>query len=189
MTSRTLQARSRLHVRRTRGSAASGAPFASGDARPWHPLRSQLVPQLEPPLQRGLRLPRRSTGKQALDAYVFVEVRPMNALATPNEAPLRPLGDRSMCEPRIPSQRDGETAAVRQIDDERVARDLDSLCQSRSNVDCRRTHATPPREETRCRLPVQALEAIVPPARQPCKTDWIIVIDETVTSCGEQATK
>jgi hypothetical protein len=67
------------------------------------------------------------SSNQTRNANILVKVRPVDALATPDETPLRTLTGRAMSEPRVPGKRNSQGTTIIQINDERVARDLDVL--------------------------------------------------------------
>jgi hypothetical protein len=61
--------------------------------------------------------------------------------------PSSPLGGRSFCEPRIPSERYRNSAAIGQLDDQRLVGDADLLCRRRLGRHARNEHT--PRWRTR----------------------------------------
>ena len=87
----------------------------------------------------GLRS--RNAAKEALDAEVFVDFGPMDALAVAEELPVSTLCLRSGEQAREPDQRHTDSAAVGKADDELRCRELHRACLRRVTSD-RSTHAT-----------------------------------------------
>src|SRR5205085_5469035 len=80
------------------------------------PLASSLA-GLQPSSEGCLSLAGRPTGEKACDTNVFVEIRPVSAFATADQAPIGTFGRRRMCEPWVPWQRHTHRAAIDQVDD------------------------------------------------------------------------
>src|SRR4051794_11086044 len=74
----------------------------------------------EPLLKRALALRRRLPSQEVGDANVFIDLRPMNALAAADQSPGGAFFGACMRQAGIPSKRRGDRAAVRQLHGHRV---------------------------------------------------------------------
>jgi hypothetical protein len=90
--------------------------------------------RFEPASERCIGFARPSPGKKILDGNVFIERRPMDTITAPDEAPVIPLGLRSMGKPGIPRERNRQRPTIHQIDDQRIVRDPHVLGQDRPQL-------------------------------------------------------
>ena len=68
-------------------------------------------------------LGRRSSIEETLDADIFIEIGPMNALTLSDRTPVAALPCGSMEEARVPLQRHHDRTAVTELDDKRIVDD------------------------------------------------------------------
>ena len=81
----------------------------------------------KPAPERGLALPRASTGQEAFDADVFVKIGPMDAFAFTDEAPMGSFGVAAMGESGVPRQGDRDRSPIEQVHNEGITGDGQSL--------------------------------------------------------------
>src|ERR1019366_3456814 len=100
--------------------------LASFASRLWNRCRRPLDPHLN---RRPSRVwpRRRSSVKQAFDADVLIDLRPMNTLACPNQTKLGSLARRGFGQPPGPRQRHADYASVGQVGDDLVLSHADLL--------------------------------------------------------------
>jgi hypothetical protein len=89
---------------------------------------------LQPPSERALCLARRPAGEKARNVNIFVEIGPMDAFASPDQAPIRAFGRRPMCKAGVPRQGHAHTSTVDKVDDQGIVRDRDVLGDRRPQV-------------------------------------------------------
>jgi hypothetical protein len=106
---------------------------------------SARCPRIEPALERLLALTRRPTSQQVLHADVFINIRPVNSTPRADEAPALTLFHGGVGETRVPRQRRGDRATVRELDRQRVVADDDVDSGRRPGFNWRRTRSTGPR--------------------------------------------
>ena len=83
-------------------------------------------------------------GQQSDDGEVFIQLWPVNANATTNQATLRAGRGRGIAEPRKPLERYGELASIRQADGEDIIGAV-NFHRPWFGIKRRRTHANAPR--------------------------------------------
>jgi hypothetical protein len=71
-------------------------------------------------LQRLRTLVRFPACQQTLDADIFVEIRPVDALASPDEPRVIPLGSSPVSQAWEPTDGHGDHAAIRKLESQRV---------------------------------------------------------------------
>ncbi len=81
--------------------------------------------------------------EHALNAYVFVDVFPVNSLTFADEAPVSPLSLRRICKPWIPIHGNDDSSAIAQPDVQRVTRRLYADGVRHASLNCRNTHPKP----------------------------------------------
>jgi hypothetical protein len=89
---------------------------------------------LEPSSEGTLCLAGRAAGKKASDTNVFVEIRPVDAFATPDQAPVPPLRRRAVGKTRVPGQGHAYGPAIDEIDDQSIFRDRHLLGKRRPQL-------------------------------------------------------
>ena len=89
---------------------------------------------LEPFAERVLCFTRRPTSEETANADVFVQIGPVNALASANQAPVRAFRWSAMREAGIPEQRHAHGSPVDEVDHERVIGDGHALRQRRAQL-------------------------------------------------------
>lgn len=66
-------------------------------------------------------------GEETVDADVFIELGPMDPVATADQFPFRLLGRRSMSQARVPRDGHRHGATIGQVHDQRVLGHADTL--------------------------------------------------------------
>lgn len=77
-------------------------------------------PTLEPPAKRLLRLTRSATSQETLHADIFIQIRPVDTLATGNETPVGPLRRCPMRQTRKPGEGHRNRPAIRKFRDQSI---------------------------------------------------------------------
>jgi hypothetical protein len=77
-------------------------------------------PPLEPPAQRLLSLARSATRQETRDADIFIEIGPVDPLATSNKMPVDPLRRCPVRQTREPRERYGDRSAIRKVRDQSI---------------------------------------------------------------------
>jgi hypothetical protein len=107
------------------------------------PLSSMLASR-QPPTQGRLGLVGGQATKQRLDTDVFIDGRPMDAGAIPDELPVLPLFARRMLQAWIPGQRNRNGSAITELHRQLVIGAANGHGARPFNLLCRRTHPRPP---------------------------------------------
>ena len=102
---------------------------------------SLLAAFLQPALERLLALAGRFAKHQALDADVFVQVRPVDAFAAPNQPPVVPFLRRAVLQARKPRERRSHVTPVGKFDTQRFAGHAHVFCERRPWFNCQSIHA------------------------------------------------
>jgi hypothetical protein len=124
-------------------------------------------PPLEPPAKRLLRFTGSSAGQKTGDADVFIQVRPVDALAARNQAPVGALRRRPVSQTREPGQRRRNRPAIREVRHQRVVTNADAPGQRFRYFIPRSTHAmTPTKKQPVPRSAARSAES--PPGRNLC---------------------
>ena len=130
-------------MRTSVGITTSGSAAARLPRRPLHSLvRSPAGARCQPFLERRLALTRRESGKQSLNADVFIQVRPMDTEAASNKSPVVSLLRCPALQTRIPHERRCDRSAVDQVDDQCISRHPDLLGPWCRDLTRQNTHAT-----------------------------------------------
>src|SRR4051794_38412609 len=83
-------------------------------------LLSMMAPaRRTPALQRSQRFVGRLPPDDRIDRDILVEIRPMHALAAPDQAPIAALRGGRLGQTRIPAQRDRDRSPIRKNDAQR----------------------------------------------------------------------
>jgi hypothetical protein len=109
------------------------------------PLRGYAsLTRFKPSLERGLTLPRRLSSQKAFDAYVFVNVFPVNSDTIANEPPVLSFARRRVLQARVPAQWHSDASPVTKINRQRVIGYMGSYRIRELEFNGRSNHSTPP---------------------------------------------
>ncbi len=97
---------------------------------------------IQPPLEGLLALTRPGAIQKIVDADILIEIRPVNTLALPDEAPVIALGRTGIRQARKPLEWDRDRPPVGEIDAERVGRDANGLRYRGPMFNWRSSHAS-----------------------------------------------
>ena len=75
---------------------------------------------LEPAAQGRLGFPRAPTSEKTIDADVFIEIRPVNSLAFPDQTPVPSFGFGAMRQSRVPRERNSNRAPIEKVHDQDI---------------------------------------------------------------------
>jgi hypothetical protein len=96
---------------------------------------------MEPAAKRLLRLTRSTAGQKALHADIFIQIRPVDPLATRDETPVGAFHSRPVCQTGEPGQWHGDGPTIRQVYNQRVIADTYTQGPCFPEFSSRNTHA------------------------------------------------
>jgi hypothetical protein len=128
-----------------RGAGFQNVSLAALDGR---------FPPLEPPAERLLRLTRSATSQETLHADIFIQIRPVDPLATGNETPVGPLRRRPVRQTRKPGEWHRDCPAIRKFRDQSILAYSCALGLCIPKVSPRSTHAMTSTKRPRFPRPV-----------------------------------
>src|SRR5450759_339834 len=82
-------------------------------------LAGRFTP-LEPPAKRLLRLTRSATRQETFHADIFIQIRPVDPLATGNETQVGPFRRFPVCQTREPGEWHRDRPAIRKFRDQSI---------------------------------------------------------------------
>ncbi len=84
--------------------------------------------------------------EEVLDADVFVELGPMNSAPLADKPPIASFRGRSVKQPRIPGQRNGNRPAVGKLDDQIIVAEAYASGGDHAFFGARKTHTVGPQD-------------------------------------------
>lgn len=109
----------------------------------WMPSLASRLPPLEPPPKRLLGLSRSAARQEALHTDIFIQIRPVDTLASPNQTPLPSLAYAPLCQAWEPGQRNRDRPAVSKVHDQSIIAHRYALCHWLYKFSPGSTHAMP----------------------------------------------